>query len=197
MTQAYPLQWPKGRPRTTVPTFSKFRVHPTSAYEDMILELDRFDAENVVVSTNIPLRMDGTPYRDGLRDAMKDPGVAVYFMRQKRLVCLCCDYYQRPWENCRAIGLSVEAFRSMERHGAHQVLDQAFEGFAALPPPGAQDEPADRHWRVVLGIDVAPGERVSAGMIHAAYKDRCREQGGATYELNHAKEVALQSDGAA
>jgi len=188
MTQAYPLQWPMGRPRTKARQQSKFKVASTKAFEEMMLELSRFKAKGVVVSSNIPTRRDGTPYRDGLNEKMPDPGVAVYFTKGARLVCLPCDTYLCPWENCRAIGLAVEAFRSMERHGAHQVLDQAFEGFTALPPPSPfPASPNLVAWWVVLGIhETATEEEVSA-----AYKANAKAAGGASYELNRAKEEAL------
>jgi hypothetical protein len=79
----------------------------------------------------------------------------------------------------------------MERHGAHQVLDQAFEGFTALPAPGQGTEPADKAWWVILGVE--PDAKNVA--IRSAYKDRCREAGGASVELNAAKEAGLASSG--
>lgn len=193
MTQAFPLQWPKGRPRTKNRQQSKFKVASTKAFEEMMLELSRFGAKGAVVSSNIPTRQDGTPYRDGLTEKMPDPGVAVYFTKGKRLICLPCDTYTRPWENCRAIGLAVEAFRSMERHGAHQVLDQAFEGFTALPAPGQVDDPDELTWWQVLGLD-GPSYRLE--VVNKAYKDRCREEGGATAELNAAVEIGRLASGA-
>ena len=147
MTQAFPIQWPHGQTRSKKRVNSNFKVNPAQAYDEMIGELARFKASHVVVSTNIPLRRDGSPYRDGLSESLEDPGVAVYFRRGKQLVSLCCDTYRRPWENMRAVGKSVEAFRAMERYGAHQILNQAFTGFAALPPP----DDAEKPWHVVLG----------------------------------------------
>lgn len=193
MTQAYPIQWPRGRARTKARVPSKFKVAPTKAFEEMMLELSRFDAKGVVVSSNIPTRQDGTPYRDGLTEKMPDPGIAVYFTKGKRLICLPCDTYLRPWENCRAIGLAVEAFRSMERHGAHQVLDQAFEGFTALPSPDQVSDPDDKVWWLVLGLD-GPSDRLE--VVNAAYKAKCREAGGATAELNAAVEIGRLAAGA-
>ncbi|WP_299671760.1 hypothetical protein [uncultured Roseobacter sp.] len=154
MTQAYPLQWPTGRPRTKTRVKSKFRVKPATAYSEMMSELSRFDVQNVVVSSNIPLRRDGTPYRDGLTDPLEDPGVCVFFIRKKRQVSIPCDTFKYPWENIRAIGTAVECFRTMERMGATQVLDQAFEGFTALPPPDAEFE-SDEAWWTVLGVSTA------------------------------------------
>lgn len=185
MTQAFPLQWPHGRPRSKYRHASTFRVTPAKAYDEMMDELERFGAKSVVVSTNIPLRRDGTPYRDGLNDRLADPGVAVYFMKGKRQVCLPCDAYSLPWENCRAIGKAVEALRTMERHGAQQILDQAFEGFVALPPPADGAKAPD--WWDVLGVSQTATEEE----VREAWRAKCREAGGATVELNAARDAAM------
>ena len=106
----------------------------------------------------------------------------------KRLICLPCDTYRRPWENCRAISKAVEGFRAMERHGAHQILDQAFEGFTALPAPEQMSEPGEKAWWIVLGLE---GPSVSVETIRLAYKNACRDAGGATVELNRARSDGL------
>jgi hypothetical protein len=185
MTQAHPLQWPHGRPRTKQRRDSAFKVTPGKAFEEMMDELARFKARNVVVSSNIPTRMDGTPYRDGLKELLSDPGVAVYFQRGKRLICLPCDTYRRPWENIRAIGTAVKAFRTAERHGATQIVDQAFEGFTALPPPGEGEAPAGAAWREVLYLDAG----ATLADAEAAYKRLSRAQGPQAH-LNLAIEEA-------
>jgi hypothetical protein len=191
MTQAYPIQWPRGRARTKVRRQSKFKVKPTQAFEEMMVELKRFDAKNVVVSSNIPTRRDGTPYRDGLTELLEDPGVAVYFTKGKRQICLPCDTYLRAWENCRAIGCAVEAFRAIERHGAQQILDQAFEGFTALPSPDSVEDAPDAAWWVVLGVD----SNATKEQVMVAYKNKARKAGGATIELNAAKEDGIAAAG--
>ena len=191
MTQAFPLQWPKGRPRTKKRSDSRFKVQHSQAYDEMMQELHRWGVSGIVVSCNIPIRRDGSPYRDGLTELLDDPGVAVYFQRKKQPAVIVCDTYRRPWENCRALGLAVKAMRDMDRHGATQVLDQMFEGFAALPPPDQMSEPSSAAWWFIL--DVAPN--ATADQIKQAYKDRAREKGGASRELNAAKVAGLAAVG--
>ncbi|WP_162784720.1 J domain-containing protein [Paracoccus suum] len=191
MTQAFPLQWPVGRPRTKARVKSAFKVTPRTAYEDLMEELRRYGAGNVVVSSNAPLRRDGAPYADALDDRLDDPGVAVYFVRKKRLVCLSCDSFTLPFENIRAVGLSVKAYRDMERWGAGQIVDQAFEGFAALPPPGAGAEVAARAWWVVLGVEA----NATSDQIDAAYKSKARAAGGASVDLNAARDAGRLAAG--
>lgn len=189
MTQAFPLHWPKGRPKTDERVNSAFRIAPGKAFDEMKAEFDRFESvSNVVISSNIPLRQDGTPYRDGLHELFQDPGVAVFFTRGGQGHAICCDTFRRPWENCRAIGLGIEGLRRMERHGAEQILDQIFRGFAALPPPGASSEPSSAWW-VVLGVS----HDATEAEIKAAYKAKARAAGGTTRELNDARDAGLRA----
>jgi len=166
---------------------SRFKLKPRQAFDELIDELARWGVVNPVVSSNAPLRKDGTPYADALDDPLDDPGVAVYFTRKKRLVCIACDTFNLPYENIRAIGLSVKAMRDMDRWGAGQVLDQAFEGFAALPPPNQVSEPSASAWWVVLGVQ----SDATDDQIKAAYKGKAREAGGTSVELNAARDAGL------
>lgn len=189
MTSAFPLQWPHGVPRTKARRDSAFKVSHSVAFDEMMKELSLFSATGIVVSTNIPLRRDGSPYRDGLTERLEDPGVAVYFTKNKRQNCLPCDTYARPWENIRAIAKAIEAFRTMERHGAHQILDQAFTGFIALPPPGA---PTAISWWVILGV---PPD-ATAERIQAAWKAKVRLVGELDRAaLNIARDEGMAANG--
>lgn len=184
--EAFRARWPIG---TVQRASSAFTITPRKAFDELMEELRRFGAVSPVVSTNAPLRQDGTPYADALDDPLPDPGVAVYFVRKKRLVCLACDTYRLPFENVRALGLSIKALRDMDRWGAGQVLDQAFEGFTALPPPDAMGAVGESAWWVVLGVEPT----ATRDQIADAYKARARAAGGASVELNAAKEAGLRA----
>jgi hypothetical protein len=151
LLERYPLTWPEGRPRTRTRRASRFELGFVDARDRLLDELRRLGARDVVISSNVPLRRDGLPVADAREPA--DPGVAVYFERRvgDRSVpfVIACDTYNRVKANLRAIGLTVEALRSIERHGASELLEQAFTGFAALPPAQLADPP----WWVVLGVD--------------------------------------------
>ena len=187
MTEAYPLHWPAGWPRTSRRAGSRFEPR-SLAYEGQAIrwEIDRLGGTGMVVSTNVPLRRDGLPYAG--RQKIDDPGVAVYFELAGRQQCIPCDRWHTVEENCRAIWKSIEALRGLERRGAKSFVDAAFRGFEALPAPGAA-----RHWTEVLGVpDSASGEQVDC-----AYRDRARklhpDNGGsneAMAELNRARDEA-------
>lgn len=167
MIEAYPIYWPDGQPR--VPESRRrhavFKAGFAQARDELIAELGRMGAKEIVVSTNVPLRRDGLPYVDA--GEPKDPAVAVYFWHGKRQLVIACDSYQKVKWNMRACGLTVEALRSIQRHGATELLERAFVGFAALPARGGTERP----WREVLGVGPIAGQ-VEA---KAAYRELARK----------------------
>ena len=148
-TTAYPLQWPNGRPRTPQYQIRPSKFEPTSfavARDNLLAELKRLGARNVVLSTNTELRQDGLPYSG--RRQPDDCGVAVYFTdRKQRQMALACDRWKKIEDNLRAITKTIEALRGIERWGSGEMLDAAFTGFAALPP-----SPQSKPWHEVLGV---------------------------------------------
>jgi len=185
-TPAYPLCWPAGWRRTIaeqreranfnkkVPQYRQVRgadgvMRPERSFDRatelsvsdattrLLAELDRMgiDREDIVISTNIELRMDGLPKSN--RRAPEDPGVAVYWRRGKDTRCMAIDRYVRVEDNLAAVAATLDAMRSIERHGGATILDRAFQGFVALPAPVAW-------WQILKlkGPDVTESEVVSA-----------------------------------
>lgn len=151
MTDAYPLAWPEGWPRTHSgqrKSGSNFaRRDYASTIRGLREQLRLMGAEQVVISSNVPIRADGMPYADAARRRIDDPGVAIYFRRRGRPFAMARDAYERPEHNLRSLTLAIEALRQLERHGGGTMLEKAFEGFTALPAPGAK-----RPWREALTI---------------------------------------------
>ena len=145
---AYPLSWPIGWERTRFrENASRFKGNTFAKARDGLgHELDLLGAKNVVLSTNIPLRLDGQP-RGGEADALRDPGVAVYFTLKGTALCMARDAYTKVSDNLRSLALAIEYMRGMRRHGGATMMDRAFAGFAALP----YTAPATP-WRHVFGF---------------------------------------------
>jgi hypothetical protein len=181
MTEAYPLQWPHGRPRTSHPERSRFGSRTVDvATKELFSEIRRLGAGMPVLSTNIKLRLDGLPYSNQSPPA--DKGVAVYFTYKKQPMCFACDRWDRVQDNIYAIAMTIGALRGIERWGSGSMVEQAFTGFVALPAP------KDPH--VILGV--RPG--ASAEEIDAAYRQKAKiahpDNGGsaaAMQELNDAR----------
>ncbi|HGG04708.1 MAG TPA: hypothetical protein ENK28_04565 [Aliiroseovarius sp.] len=90
----------------------------------------------------------------------------------------------------RAIGKTLEALRGIDRWGTAEFLNQAFQGFTALPPPDQMSDiivpPTQKQWWQVLGVSQDCPLVVAEG----AYKALCRDRGGADVELNAAIDAA-------
>jgi hypothetical protein len=97
MTEAYPLAWPAGKPRTASAARSRFDTSQERAQRTLVEEVRRMGGMQLVISTNIELRRDGLPYA-GRREPA-DKGVAVYFDYRKRSMCFACDRWDRIGDN--------------------------------------------------------------------------------------------------
>jgi hypothetical protein len=161
MIEAYPLHWPVGYKRTSFRQQSKFKQQPDKAHSILLLELDRLDARNIVISSNVTVRRDGGIYADIAAARIPDPGVAVYFKYKGNDVVMCCDTYERPWENIYALAKGIEAIRGMERWGVSEFIERAFTGFKALPEKSSGSE-----WWNVLGVN----QNASKDDIKKAYR---------------------------
>jgi hypothetical protein len=93
--------------------------------------------------------MDGQPRADGARRLLEDPGVALYFALRGRQMVMARDAYNTVMDNLRSIELAVAHLRGLERHGGASMMERAFTGFAALPPP---QESQRRPWRDVMTL---------------------------------------------
>ena len=154
MTQAFPLVWPDGWPRTVSHRRirSAFRVTPDKARQNLLNQIKLLGgmAGRTVISSNVALRQDGQPYAEALRRAPDDPGVAVYFQIKGKPVAMARDLYLSPHENMHALGHAIEHMRGLERHGGAHMVDRAFSGFVALPLPSV-----GKGWWEVLGVSRA------------------------------------------
>ncbi len=153
-------------------------------------ELKKLGATAPVVSTNHPTDRFNLPVESKRR--VGDEGVAVYFQYGDRPMVMACDRYETAAANMRSLGLAIEALRQLERHGGGVMMERAFSGFSALPPPRSC-------WNI-LGIE-------KAGTSEKAIRDAWRrkiatahpDQGGsdsAAAELNRARDEALAQIGA-
>lgn len=161
---AYPLQWPVGFPRTHDPENSRFKVTLGEAIRHLYRQLELMGAAAIVVSSNMEMQPSGRPY--ARQRNIEDTGVAVYFVRDGRQLCVPCDKWVHVAENVRAIGLTIEALRSLDRYGAKETVDAAFAGFAALPATAGAVDVQVRPWWEVLGV----ASDATQAEIHQAYR---------------------------
>lgn len=196
----YPLQWPMGWKRTAYRATAKFskydkRLSVADGVQRVLLELDRLGVteNDVVISTNLQTRLDGLPRSD--QGQPGDPGVCVYWQRGKNpMQCMAIDRYDKVADNLAAVAATLEAMRAIERHGGAAILDRAFTGFTALPPPIVAG--MSRPWWEVLGVHM----HATPEAIQTAYRKLASEahpdKGGTAErmaEINRARDEGLQS----
>lgn len=122
------------------------------------------DAGEYILSSNLRVRLDGTPYTDQA-SLIPDPGIAIYFRLKGADRVLACDKWNRAADNVAAIAAHIAAIRAIERYGVG-TLEQAFAGYAGLPSKGST-------WRTTLGF--AFDQAVTSAQVEAAFRARARE----------------------
>lgn len=179
--RAYPLQWPKGWPKTEAAkreSGSQFKQSLAGALSGLREEIRMLGAKNLVLSSNYTLG----------NEHPKEPGVVAYFEYGGRPVAIPCDRWARVEANVRAIALTIEAMRGMERWGAKHMITAMFSGFTALP---AKTGPSC--WDV-LGVSPEATEDQILNAYRAKAKTAHPDKGGSSEafdQLSQAKDIAL------
>lgn len=203
MINAHPLTWPDGWKRTPSHRRESGRFgkkerdrafQPLSindGVQRVLLELERIGVtrDDLVISTNVPTRMDGLPRSD--KAAPSDPGVSVWWESKKGRRVMAIDRYSSVADNLAAIAATLEAMRAIERHGSAEVLERAYTGFTALEHDARS--PKTRTWREILFPNGVPAD-VSLDLVKRHYRSLAAiahpdKQGGsheAMTELNTA-----------
>jgi hypothetical protein len=195
----YPLCWPDGWVRTAsyqrkTAHFKRYgnRASVMEGLNRILDELSKMSIrrDDVLISTNVPTRLDGMPRSDQREPT--DAGVAVYWRKNQnaQMQCMAIDIYQKVSDNLCAVAATLEAMRAIERHGGAQVQERTFRGFAALPAS------TRRLWRDVFGVVMTiPTEDLIDAQFKSLLRVRHPDTGGsneAMAELNQAREDALQ-----
>lgn len=205
MTEAYPLAWPDGWPRTPharmrdgrsdfgkVDTSgryswkSKRALTFAEARDSLLKAATKVGAVDVVLSTSFVLNRSGLPSDNRRRP--DDQGVALYFNLGGRALVMARDAYQRAEENMRSLALALEALAQLERHGGGVMLEKAFAGFAALPAP--------KKWWQVLGVEPTASADDVAAAFRRLSKTAHPDNGGSHDEmaqLTEARAAALKA----
>lgn len=140
----------------------------TRALEDLERELELLGGTNIILSTNLELRLDGLPRAN--QRIPDDAGACVYFDLEGKDQAIPCDQWDRVEDNIYAIAKTINALRGIERWGAKELLNAAFRGFKALPENAGKG--SIEAWWDVLEVD--PHETTEDEVIRA-YKAKARE----------------------
>jgi hypothetical protein len=137
VTRPLPPVWPTG-PRTprAERQASRFKASYANTLEKLEYELRMLEAvEPVVLEAGYQpheIRLDGLP-RKGARPG--DPAVIVSFDSRFGPLRYGCDTFWEHDANLRAVALTLEHLRAVDRYGVTKRGEQ-YQGWAALPPSG-------------------------------------------------------------
>lgn len=157
MTFQNPLQWPTGwkRGQSRPPASAgRFKTTFDRSKQRFYRALEKLKATNLVVSSHMPLRLDGSPRADQARRSIPDNGVAIYFTLKGKQMAMARDAYETPFDNFHSLTMALEYLQGLERHGGAAMMERAFDGFAALPEPGNASH--GRPWWKVLEFSADP-----------------------------------------
>ncbi len=151
MIKPFPLSWPPTKNRTSANRRqkAKFKVTFAQARDELLKELSRFKATNIVISSNVPLRQDGLPLATFSEPS--DPGVVITFKAFKKDYIFSCDCWIKVKDNLRAIGKHIEALRAIERWGVGSI-EEIFEPFLLPTSSVTYQSNQETSWWVVLEV---------------------------------------------
>lgn len=146
------LQWPDDRARVCERFRARYSVGDRQSIGDLQTLLVRMDLKNAVLTSNAEINNRGRPVYDEcwrLKETGEDTAAALYCTRDGAPLVISCDEWTRLGHNIRAIWVTLESLLRIERSGASQMANQAYQAFAALGSSACVKEP----WNAVLGID--------------------------------------------
>jgi hypothetical protein len=129
-------KWPREKtPAASRRSKYSFKASFNSTLDLLEHELKMLEAHDAVIQgyfRHDQIRNDGWPYNAA---SPSEPGIILTFYDDlDEGFSYACDTYQLWQHNLRAIGLSLEALRAVDRYGTTSRGEQ-YQGFKALPPP--------------------------------------------------------------
>lgn len=174
-TRFRPLAQPPYRSRKR----STFRCGWNDTLDKLETELVKLGAKDIIIQAGFQLseiRNDGWP-RGGRRPS--HPAVVLSFRDRKGTpLSFPCDTYDDHEDNIRAIALSLEALRAVNRYGVTKGHEQ-YQGFAQLPPApermSRQDALTFFHLHAGKVDDLKLAYRTAAAKLHPDNRDTGNE----------------------
>lgn len=148
--------WPGERTRGRLR--AKFKVSYERSLYLLEMELQKLRAKNITVQVDglklSDIRNDGWPRSSWTPGRYSESGVIVSFESNKGAMSFPCDRFTTWQDNIRAIALSLEALRTVDRYGVTRGNEQ-YRGWARLEAPrnGMSKEGAAATIAAIVGAD--------------------------------------------
>lgn len=136
---------------------SQFRGSYGKTLKDLERELDHLAAHSITIQAGFPngkIRNDGWPYSSARPE---HPGVALQFQKGKDVLTFRSLKFATFEANLRAIALTMDALRRVDRYG---VEGEQYQGFKQIAAPAA-DSKLEKLIRMRDGA-ATEGERAAA-----------------------------------
>jgi len=157
--------WPADRPRTKSRKTSPTKRTHAQLLREIETELTRIGAKGgsvEVAMTANELRRDGLMYAG---KAPRDPGVILRFTdRERREIVMPSDRYTSVEGNLFAIYKTLEALRTVDRHGV-ALSGQQYTGWAKLGSGGGSDAAMSLDDAAAIVIREVEGDSIDAAQV--------------------------------
>jgi hypothetical protein len=169
-----PLDRWTGGERTKDRKAAQFKANWLQTLDLLEYELGKLRAHNVVIQIEDPeqqkrIRNDGSMTMADKYWPTK-PGVILTFESPKGNISMPCDRYKHWRDNLRAIALSLEALRAVDRYGVTRGNEQ-YKGWTQI---GNGNGKMDRETAIRF-IESLRGARFGGGVYKQEIADICRE----------------------
>lgn len=177
------LLWPEGW-ESTVPSKRVNGSFQVTKFERLTngieAQVSMFKGSGLRITCNVPLNKAYTAYRTFASakerdECQKEPGVSIYFTRKGKPYVLAVDRYKTIEANMRAVELTLEIIRAIERYGSSGLMERSFQGFAELPAPSTV--PAYNWWEI-LGVAPSASKATYESDYRTLVKRYHPDQGG-------------------
>lgn len=192
-------KWPGEKRKYYSRPDAPFRVTYDKTLTLLERELRHLRATRIVIQGYFradQIRNDGWP-RSSARPS--EPGVILGFSGKSGDLSYPCDTYKKYEDNIRAIALSLEALRTVDRYGVTRNNEQ-YKGWAKLPPAPEVMKYEDAVHFIALHSGIIPStqDRLKDAFRAAARKlhpDSSDGNHGQFIMLGNAKEVIEKAEG--
>lgn len=181
--------WPG--PATPYRRSSQFRASYSDTIDLLERETDRLGATRVVIQVAVSedeITINGSRPKANAR--ARHPGVVVAIDSKYGPLKYATDTYTDWQDNLRAIALSLQALRAVDRYGVSRRGEQ-YTGWRALPAGGSYMT-VDGARRLIEGIVGEPVDEITSEIRAKVRKATHPDRGGSTDEFNEA-EAALKT----
>ena len=171
MASKIPVRFvPLPRPASLPLMHSRFRAKWTDTFGLLQHELGHLDARDVIIEAGYgsnQIRNDGWPMASSKPN---HPAVRISFNSHGRSLAFPCYRYADAWDNVRAIALSLEALRAVDRYGVTREAEQ-YKGWAQLEAP----KPAAMEQQQALAFMVEQAQRYYGSIVRWETPDEVRD----------------------